>query len=79
MRDFLISVISFAILALTYWAAIAILFLVVENVSLLLGLPDYIAWFAAGVAFVLCRPLEMIKDYSYVVFSKVQDIMWRKF
>ena len=79
MRDFLISAISFAILAFTYWAAIAILFLIIENVSLFLGLPDYIAWFAAGAAFVLCHPLEMTKNYSYAVFSKVQDIMWRKF
>ena len=79
MRDFLISLISFAILAFTYWVVVSIFLLVVESISSFLGLPDHITWFCAGAAFVMCQPFKTIKRYSFAVFTRVQDFVWRRF
>jgi|SaaInlV_120m_DNA_3_1039746.scaffolds.fasta_scaffold98673_1 hypothetical protein len=79
MRDFLVSAISFVILASTYWLAAALVFFMAEGVIGLLGVPGWIIWFCAGAAFVWSNPFKAIKKYSCNVFYAVQDFVWKKF
>jgi len=79
MREFLVSAISFVILASTFWLAVALVLFIAEGATRLLGVPEWIIWFCTGAAFVWSNPFRAIKKYSCSVFYAVQDFVWKKF
>ena len=78
MKQFVVSLISFSIVAGIVWG---IAWLVAMTISYLqtLGLPAPIAWVGVGAAVVLCRPGVAIVDLASYVWSRVDTLFWRWF
>jgi hypothetical protein len=76
MRDFSISVVSFAILTSALWGLFFFLSKMIDFLSSA-GLPAGLLWFTAGVTVTLCKPADGILKLCESVYFKVHDMFWR--
>ena len=76
MKDFLISAISFALIATMLWGSLFLVGFGVDVVSKL-GVPAGLAWFAAGFVAALCNPASALSNLCLSVYEKVDSFFWR--
>jgi len=76
VKEFLISLVSFTLVAAVVWGVILA---VVTGMGILegWGLPAPLGWIGVGVAVAVCRPGKAILDLSSYVWTKVDAIFWR--
>ena len=78
MKDAVVSLISFSIVAVTVWAIIWCVAIAVGFLETL-GLPAPLAWAGVGAAVVLCKPGAAIGRYAFQVWQRVDALIWRMF
>ena len=78
MKEFLVSLVSFILVAAIVWGTILA---VVSGIEILegWGLPAPLGWIGVGVAVTVCHPGKAIVDLSSYIWTKVDAISWRIF
>ena len=78
MKEFLVSLVSFAVVAVVVWG-IALAMVAGINVLAGWGLPEPLAWVGVGIAVAVCRPGKAIVELSSYIWTKVDYTFWRWF
>ncbi len=78
MKEFLVSLFSFALVAVIVWG---VALGVVAGINVLegWGLPSPVSWIGVGIAVAVCKPGKAIVDLSSYIWSKVDATFWRWF
>ena len=76
MKDFLISAISFALIAAVLWGSLFLVGFGVDVVSGF-GIPAGLAWFTAGFVAALCNPASALSNLCISVYERVDRFFWR--
>jgi len=78
MKQFVVSLTSFSIVALVVWSAALMVALGVNTLESW-GLPAPFAWVGVGAAVVVCKPGAAIVEFSSYIYSRVDVFFWRMF
>ena len=76
MKDFLISAVSFVVIATVLWGSLFLVGFGVDVVSSF-GIPAGLAWFIAGFVAALCNPASALSSLCISVYEKVDSFFWR--
>ena len=76
MKDFMISAISFTLIAAVVWGSLFLVGFGV-NVASSFGIPSGLAWFTAGFVAALCNPASALSNLCVSVYERVDRFFWR--
>ena len=77
MKDFIATVVTFCTVLAVFWGGVALLIAAIDTLASW-GIPEPIMWAAVGATFVYAKPTKALHDLATNVYTKTQDIMWRK-
>ena len=77
MKDFVATLITFVAVLAVFWGGIALLVAVIDTLTSW-GIPEPIMWVGVGATFVYAKPTKALHDLATSVYTRTQDLLWRK-